>query len=166
MQKCLTQHLSPKTIMKTIILFFLASSIGCNMQGQDSGLPNQRPSDLKLYFHFDGGMVYHFEDITISADSCLLMINDHGKKLEKRFKLTSKEMDDLYAILTKNRFGHIRHRTESGVYDRGGESIQLEWDKGQQRIGVSNAQTSFVEKGWAKEWNTITDYVLNLVKTH
>ena len=157
---------SPKTIMKAIILFFLAISIGCNMQGQTSGLPEQRPFDFKLYYHHDGGMFYHFEDITISADSCIYMINDHGKKIEKRFSLTSKEMEALYAVLKDNRFGRISSRTESGVYDRGGASIRLEWDKGQRRMGVSNAQMTFVDKAWIREWNTIVDYVVNLVKTH
>lgn len=152
--------------MKTIILLFLAISAGCNIQGQNSGLPDQRPADLKLYYHFDGGMVYHFEDLTLSADSCVYIINEGGKKIVKRFVLTPKEMEALYSIMKENRFDRIRSRTESGVYDRGGESIRIEWDKGRRQVGVSNAQMTFVEKAWSKEWNAVLDAVLKLVRQH
>lgn len=166
MQKGINLHLSPKTIMKTIFLLFLAITAGCNIQGQNSGLPDQRPADLKLYYHFDGGMVYHFEDLTLSADSCLYIVNEGGKKREKRFSLTPKEMEALYSILRDNRFDRIRSKTESGVYDRGGESIRIEWDKGRRQVGVSNAQMTFVEKAWIKEWNAVLTYVLDLIKKH
>jgi len=149
--------------MKTILLLFLAVSAGCNLQGQDGGLPKTRPSDFQLTFHFDGGMRYYFEDLVIGPDSCSYTINDHGRKLVTRFRLSSAELDELYATLVNNRFDRIRSRHQQ-VYDRGGESIRVSWNKGAAYLNVSNAQGSFIEEGFAKQWNAVTAYVKGLTR--
>lgn len=150
--------------MKKLIIFFVILSLGCNMQGQVNGLPAQRPNDFALYYHFDGGMRYYSENINIAADSCVYNINDGGKKTHKLIKLSSKDLDDLYSMLKKNQFNRIEKRTVENVYDRGGISIEVSWNKGQQRVSISDAQNSFVKENWDKEWGAVCKYIADLAK--
>lgn len=149
--------------MKTIILLFLAVSAGCNLRGQDGGLPKTRPADFQMTYHYDGGMRYYFEDLEIGADSCSYTINDHGRKLVRRFKLNTAELDELYATLLTNQFARIRSKHEQ-VYDRGGESIRVNWNKGASYLNVSNAQGSFIEDGSWGHWKALIDYVHKLIR--
>jgi len=151
--------------MKTLLLLFLAVSAGCNLQGQDGSLPKSRPSDFQLTYHVDGGMRYYFEDLEIGPDSCRFTINDHGQKLVNRFSMTPAELDELYAILISNKFERIRSLHQQ-VYDRGGESIRVSWNKGANYMNVSNAQDSFIENGSKSQWNTVINYVRALIGKH
>ncbi|MFZ1306887.1 MAG: hypothetical protein WAR80_13675, partial [Ferruginibacter sp.] len=63
------------------------------LPAQQNGLPATRPSDFTLTFHFDGGMSYRFEEITITRDSCISKVNEQGKLLICRFKLSAAALD-------------------------------------------------------------------------
>ena len=148
--------------MKKLIIFFAILSLGCNIQGQVNVLPAQRPNDLTLTYHVDGGMRYYFENINIAADSCVYVINNGGKKTHSLIKLSNKDLDDLYAMLKKNQFNKIEYSTKENVYDRGGISIEVGWNNGRQRVNVSNAQNSFVKQNWEKEWGAVCKYIKDL----
>lgn len=150
--------------MKRLSILFALFSIACHSGPAVNGLPAERPKDLKLSYHLDGGMVYHSEDLTITADSCVSDINNEGKKTHTVFMLSSAELDGLYSVLQKNKFDKIGYRTEGEVYDRGGITMSLSWDKDQRKYQVNDSQMSFVLKDWEKEWRAICDYVEALAK--
>jgi hypothetical protein len=132
------------------------------LPAQQNGLPAIRPADFTLSFHFDGGMSYHFEEITITKDSCISKVNEQGKILVCRFKLSASALDSLYAMLQQNQFTQIEYRSGGQVYDRGGEKITIGWNNNQQRYTVNDSQNSFVQKAWFVKWNAIIDYVTRL----
>ena len=139
--------------------------IGCSLTAQTRLLPSTRPADLQVRYHYDGGMLYYSEDLTLSKDSCVYITNDRGKKTIKRFSLSSSEMDALYGIMLSNKFDQIEAKQETGVYDRGGISISMEWDKGKRSAKVSDAQMSFVNEKWRSEWQRVVAYMTNLMRT-
>ncbi|MBK8608632.1 MAG: hypothetical protein IPL84_01395 [Chitinophagaceae bacterium] len=149
--------------MKTLIIVLALFACGSQIK-EESGMPTERPKDFTLRYHLDGGMRYYSENININADSCVYNINDGGKITHRVFTLSPKEMDDLYDMLRKNKFDNIEFTTGSQVYDRGGVSMQVGWNKDQQRIQVDNSQMSFVKKNWLNEWGTICAYLEQLVK--
>ncbi len=149
--------------MKQLIILTSFFAFGCHLKAEDR-MPVNRPKDFTLHYHLDGGMRYYSENINISADSCVYNINDGGKISHRVFTMSSKEMDDLYEMLRKNKFDKIEFTSKSKVYDRGGISIQAGWNKNPQQILVSNSQMSFVKKNWLNEWEAICRYLEKLVK--
>ena len=77
------------------------------LPAQQNGLPATRPADFTLSFHFDSGMSYRFEEITISKDSCISKVNEQGKLLVCRFKLSESALNSLYTMLQQNQFTQI-----------------------------------------------------------
>lgn len=148
--------------MKQIITVILLIATSYQLPAQQDALPAKRPADLTLSFHLDGGMSYHFEDITISNDSCVYKLNDHGAIRVTHFKLTEQDMDSLYAVLVKNQFTQIKFRDGGMVYDRGGETITIGWNNNQKLYTVNDVQDSFVLDGWKAKWVTICAYVTKL----
>lgn len=148
--------------MKQYFALILMLIFCSQLSAQQNGLPAIRPADFTLSFHFDGGMSYHFEDITIARDSCMYKLNKKGKILVSRFKLTEAGLDSLYAMLQQNQFTQIEYRSGGHVYDRGGEKITISWNKNQQRYTVNDSQDTFVQNAWSFKWNTICDYVTKL----
>ena len=150
--------------MKKLFILLAAFCAGCQLLGQTSTLPATCPTDLRLTYHYDGGMRYYSEDLLLSKDSCVFEKNDAGKKIRNKFVLTTAEFDAFYELLKTNRFDKIEYKTESGVYDRGGISMELAWNKGQREMRVSNSQMSFVKERWIKEWQAICDHLSGIIK--
>jgi hypothetical protein len=148
--------------MKQFITLLLLLAVGCRLPAQQNSLPVICPADFTLSYHYDGGMSYHFEDITITRDSCIYKLNEKGKIRVKRFKLTDAGLNSLYAMLVQNQFTQIEYRSGGQVYDRGGEKITIGWNNNRQRYTVNDSQSSFVQKAWFSKWNTIVDYVKRL----
>jgi hypothetical protein len=147
-----------KQYFALILMLFFCSQL----PAQQNGLPATRPADFTLSFHFDGGMRYHFEDITITKDSCIYKLNEQGKILVNRFKLSEAGLDSLYTMLQQNQFTQIEYSSGGQVYDRGGEKITIGWNNNQQRYTVNDSQNTFVGNAWKTKWNTICDYVTKL----
>lgn len=147
-----------KKYLGLIIIFITVVQLAA---GQN-GLPAKRPAGFTLSFHFDGGMMYHFEDILISEDSCIFKKNLKGSVITKRFKLTVLQLDSLYAVLQQNQFTMIRYGYQGHVYDRGGESISIGWENNNKRYSVNDSQSSFVQNDWKVNWSKICDYVTAL----
>ena len=97
--------------MKSIIILFALFSIACQSGPNGDSLPAERPKDLKLLYHFDGGMRYYFEDFSVEADSCVYDINDGGRKRHIVFPLSTEALDGLYNVLQKNNFDKIAYHT-------------------------------------------------------
>jgi len=150
--------------MNKLLILLVLFYCGCHTK-QQNGMPAERPKDLELHYHSDGGMLDHAEDINIGADSCVYNVRDNGKQTHRLFSLSSKEMDGLYDVLKKNEIDKITYTTESNVYDRGGVSIQVEWNKNQQ-ISIDDSQGSFVKENWRKQWEEVCGYLEKLVKEH
>ena len=151
--------------MKNVFVIALIFFTGCSLAAQNKILPSTRPADLQVSYHYDGGMLYYMEDLTLSNDSCVYIKNDGGKKITKRFTLSTAEMDALYGILLSNKFDQIEAKVETGVYDRGGISISMDWNKSKRSVKVSDAQTSFVTANWRGEWQRVVAYMTNLIQT-
>ncbi len=147
--------------MKYLLILFMGFVAGCS--AQTKMLPSTRPADLQVNYHYDGGMLYYMEDLLLSKDSCVYMKNDNGKKITKRFRLSPAEMDELYAILLTNKFDQIESKSETGVYDRGGITVRANWDKNKKLVEVSDAQTTFVNEKWRKEWQGVSNYITSLI---
>ncbi len=150
--------------MKILLILPGFFFLGCQSQGQVNKLPVTRLPDFSLTMHVDGGMRYYSENLFISIDSCMYDKNDEGKKIKKKFILSSGEMDALYDMLKKNKFDRIEFTTEKNVYDRGGISIRTSWDKDKKELDVSNAQLSFIKDTWIKEWQAVCNYLAALIK--
>ena len=149
--------------MRRLFIFLVVFCTGCQLAGQTGRFPASCPADLKLIYHYDGGMRYYSEEFLVSKDSCVFEKNDGGKKKRNKFILTNAEFNAFYAMLKANQFDKIIYTTETGVHDRGGISMDFTWDKSRQQIRVSNAQMSFVKERWIKEWQAVCDYLLNMI---
>ncbi|MBL7700670.1 MAG: hypothetical protein JNM14_00350 [Ferruginibacter sp.] len=147
--------------MKQYFILIVLLIAGCNLSAQQN-LPQVRPADFKLTYHFDGGMSYHFEDIIISKDSCVYRLNERGHIITRKFFISEAGLDSLYTILKQNRFTEIEYRNEGMVYDRGGKSIEVSWNNNKEWRKVSDAQSHFVKDGWKQQWLLICRYVINL----
>jgi hypothetical protein len=139
--------------------FICAKSIS-NKEG--SPLPDTRPEDLRINYSVDGGMMHYGENIFISKDSCYYKINDGGAITRVNFKLTNAELDKLYMVLLENDFDEI-DSYEQKVYDRGGESISLNWSPGK-HTAVNNSGMTFIKESWHKEWNACTEAIEKIGK--
>jgi len=158
-------HGAKFTRMKNILVIAMILGAGCSLGAQTKILPSSRPTDLQFSYHYDGGMLYYSEDLTLSKDSCLFVKNDAGKKTIRRFTLSATEMDALYGIFLSNKFDQIESKQETGVYDRGGISMGLSWDNGKRSARVSDAQMSFVSDQWRNEWQKVVAYMTSLMQT-
>lgn len=139
--------------------FICAKSTG-NTDG--SPLPEKRPDDIRFRYSQSGGMMYYSEEIFISKDSCFYSINDGGSITKAYFKMTSAELDKLYSVFKENNFDEIDSYEEK-VYDRGGESISLNWDRSKHAT-VSNSGMTFVKDSWKKEWSACSSAIEKIGK--
>ena len=60
-------------------------------------------------------------------------------------------------VLLENDFDEI-DSYEQKVYDRGGESISLNWSPGKHNA-VNNSGMTFIKESWNKEWNACTEAI-------
>jgi hypothetical protein len=151
--------------MKKVLVIGMIVFTGCSSVAQTKTLPSTRPADLQFNYHYDGGMLYYSENLLLSKDSCIFTRNDAGKKNIKHFTLSPAEMDGLYNTLFSNKFGQIEVKQETGVYDRGGISMDINWDSGKNSVKVSDAQMSFVTEKWRTDWQNVVAYITNLMRT-
>ena len=145
--------------MKYLSLLLLTAFAVCPSYSQKTDLPAKRPTDFQLIYHVDGGMRNRSESLFISRDSCVFKKNDEGRKTIHPFRLSVKELDELYACLQKNRFDKIEYTSKEKVYDRGGSTIDVSWELGKQTLHVSNAQMNFVKDKWQSQWQAVCKYL-------
>lgn len=128
---------------------------------ENSPLPDKRPADIRFRYSQSGGMMYYSEEIFISKDSSFYKINDGGAESRVNFKMTATELDKLYSIFKDNNFDEIESYEEK-VYDRGGESISLNWDRSKhasKHASVSNSGMTFIKDSWRKEWTACNNAI-------
>lgn len=143
-----------------ILAYILVS--GSQLTAQQNPLPEKRPAGFTLTYKFHGGMYYHIEDITISADSCVYENNVKGHVLVKKFSISEAGLDSLYAVLRQNHFTQIVYGSAGYVHDRGGISITIGWDNNRTQYKVIDSGSSFVAREWEYKWGLICDYVKRL----
>lgn len=148
--------------MKQFIILLFILIFGSQLAAQQNALPLKRPAGFTLVYHFDGGMSYHFENITITGDSCIYEQDLKGHKLAHRFKISEAGLDSLYAILQQNHFTQIVYGSLGHVHDRGGISITIGWNNNQKQYKIIDSGSSFVANEWKYKWGKICDYVKKL----
>lgn len=72
-------------------------------------------------------------------------------------------MDVLYEKFLSNKFDKIE-TDEMNVNDRGGISIDVNWNRSRNAIRVSDAQMTFVKESSRKNWSAICNYLLALIQ--
>lgn len=140
------------------------SSFNCTGKvspGKNDPLPDFRPEKLVIEYHLDGGMRYYSEALYISEDSSYFTINDAGAISRANFRMSSKELDEIYNVFTDNNFDRIK-TYEVKVYDRGGSTIFLSWGKGKM-ASVSNSGMSFVDESWRDQWNACMKAIEDII---
>ena len=123
-------------------------------QKENDRLPDARPGNISFRLSMSGGMLYYYEDLYISADSCYYLVNDGGAISKIYFTMSAERLDKLYDAFTENNFDRIKTYDEQ-VYDRGGETITLSWGKGKY-ASVSNSGMTFIKDSWRGEWSACT----------
>lgn len=147
-----------------INIAFLFSGFICAKstdKSDNSPLPDTRPADISFRYHVNGGMMYYFENLYISADSCYYEVNDGGSVSKSYFKMNSDQLDRLYKTFKENDFDKIKTYEEK-VYDRGGENISLSWGK-KYSCSISNSGMSFIKDSWHKEWNNCESAMTGII---
>ncbi|HMQ99777.1 MAG TPA: hypothetical protein PKE39_12200 [Ignavibacteria bacterium] len=144
------------------IAFIFSGFICAKSSGDSSPLPDKRPDDIRFSYSQNGGMLYYSENIFISKDSCYYKINDGGSVTRVDFRLSDAELDKLYEIFKDNDFDEIDSYEEK-VYDRGGESISLNWKPGK-HSSVSNSGMNFIKDSWQKEWSACSNAIEKIGK--
>lgn len=158
-------ELNRKNITVFLLFFMIISGFVCAKstgEQDNSPLPDTRPVDISFRYHVNGGMMYYFENLYVSADSCYYEVNDGGAISKTYFKLTGEQLDKFYNVFIENDFDRITTYEEK-VYDRGGENISLSWDK-RKSCNISNSGMSFIDKSWHSEWNKCEEAFLKIIK--
>ncbi|MCP4415199.1 MAG: hypothetical protein GY805_01160 [Chloroflexi bacterium] len=139
---------------KLTALFWLTLSfllVGCV-----SRLPKERPSDVRISYSFNGGMMNYGENISISADESWRRISNEMVRFEVHYQLAEAELDALYATFRENKIDRIRSREEM-VYDRGGDSVSISY--GEELYRASDSGLNFVTARWQDEFSRLVTAV-------
>jgi|GEM_PF-6558141 len=124
-------------------------------------LPEQRPADLSISLHGDGGMLPEGYSYELGKDSCVAAYHDGESRHRFRFTLRPGEWDTLYQLFRRQRFDRIRTHDEE-IYDRGGSSLSLRWKE--QQFAKSNSGMSVVNEGWQDNYRFCREAVESLVR--
>lgn len=130
-------------------------------QKDNDPLPEMRPLDISFRLSMSGGMLYYYEELYVSGDSCNYLINDGGAISKIHFTLTPDKLDILYEVFKENDFADIKTYDEK-VYDRGGETISLRWGKGKYAT-VSNSGMTFIKDSWRTEWSACENALSKII---
>lgn len=142
-------------------LFLFSSCFSGVIASVNYRMPEERPDDLLINMYSHSGLAGLYEDMNLHEDSCTFRTNYAAADNKfVSFRLSEKEMDELYKVIRDNSFEDIETETKN-IADRGGISVKLKW--GSEKILVSNSGTNFVKKEWMKEWDNIIN-ALNEVK--
>ncbi len=148
--------------MKLILTVVLIGLSSLFVQQKSAKLPNKRPSNFEFEYKTDGGMINSHSKLKISKDNCFYSQKDKGVETNKKIDFSDEQLDKFYQLLKENKFDKITSDRKEGVYDRGGITMSVLWDKNE--IVVSNAQRDFVKDKWKKNWGNIVDSVKSIIK--
>ncbi|MEX1002085.1 MAG: hypothetical protein WDZ35_08215 [Crocinitomicaceae bacterium] len=146
------------TLIATIGLFFLLTACP---EGQKKG-PPKSPGELVIQWNDGGGMLPVSEAIYISNDSCSWKYWRYQAETVISWKAKKKELDDLYAVMVKNKFDQVTSTNEGQVYDRGGVSIHIEVDD--QKYKIDNSGSSFIADQWQGNFSAISHAIQTYAK--
>jgi len=143
-----------------IIALLCISLVSCKMFSSSDNFSKGEVNSV--FWTNSGGVTPNSETIYLSKDSCSLLVKKLGYKNVLTFQLTTKQLNELDSVLNVNQFDKIKTITEK-VYDRGGTKIIV--NKGNEKIEVSNASMSFVQKGFIANYKAIENKILDLTYT-
>lgn len=139
------------------------TGVNCSKDDRSNDpLPESRPGQLVIEWRESGGMEYYSEALYLSEDSSYYTVNDAGAISRVNFKISPQDFDNLYKVFTDNDFDRIKTYDEK-VYDRGGTSIYVRWEKGKY-ASVSNSGMSFIKESWRKEWSACENALEDIIK--
>lgn len=145
------------TAVISLVVFLYA----CSGSSQSS-IPSQWESGMKLTMSYGGGMRYYSYELVIKDSNSIYTENDGGKISTTALRLTVKELNDLLAALRKYRFDKIKTSREGPIYDKGTETIILEWKD--HRISVSDGSMDVIAKSSVEDFAAIRKYIDELVQ--
>lgn len=145
------------------VLSFFAISLllSCTTSSQTK-LPDTWQPGMKLTMSYGGGMRYYSYNIEISDTGSFYSVNNEGTVTTSSLNITSKDLQELLALLKKHRLDRIRTETKGLIYDKGTQSIALSWSGNY--IGASDGSTTAIAEKSMEDFNAISTWVFQLVE--
>ena len=144
-------------VLLSLSILFSACSV---ISGGES-LPDKRPDDLVLELRNSGGMLPESDHYYISKDSAFHESWTHSFTNRYVFQPDPQKLDDLYEMLKKNDALNIKSIDGGEVYDRGGASVWIRFDK--KNFNISNSGNMFIDKGWQQQWRNVSSGILSFI---
>ena len=151
-----THHLIIALLVATIGIVFYLSQKGLlpNNPLASSSLPQKRPQGMVIEMHNGGGMLPISKGVYISADSCYQQNQAYRTKNKTYFKLSAKELDQLYQTFVHNKFDLIKTQ-HSQTHDRGGTSIYLRINR--KTYQIHNSGSTYIRKSSQSNFSNVAN---------
>jgi hypothetical protein len=127
--------------MKTTLLaagILLMVATGC----MGPKLPEKRPADFRINSYDGGGMNPESEEYFITNDSAGRVSHFDQSRNRWTFKPDPATLDAFYARIRELNPTTLKARDEGEVYDRGGTTLQIQYDRN--TFNISDAGNSFI----------------------
>jgi hypothetical protein len=121
-------------------------------------MPEQRPADLRVYYHEGGGMLPKSERYTVCDDSAVYETRYEMLQNRWRCSPTPTDLDRLWAELLRLDAVNIRIEERGLVQDRGGATIQISYSGVEAQL--IDAGSSFVADADAERFAGLTQAIL------
>ncbi|CAF3783389.1 unnamed protein product [Rotaria sp. Silwood1] len=122
------------------------------------------PPDLKVTYTTTSPLLNSAETIFLSRDSCYYETIFQDVTNRFTFFITSKSMDELYAVLLKYEVNKITSKTLSrAVPERMGDNLSLNWGE-YSSILITNSGNYILDDKWLVNWKKIVKNICKYVK--
>jgi len=119
--------------------------------------PPKHPKIIEITWDKSAGMLPLYSKAYISNDSCVWE-NYNGINLKRTvFRLSEKEINDLYSVFYTNQFTEITSSKQE-VVDRGGSNIYIRIDK--KKYQLLNSGTNFIQNQFINNYKAIEDAII------
>lgn len=159
----LHNHLSVITMKKLSFIVIIILLASCNSSQK---FPEKMPSDFKIEYHLDGGMVNMNRTVVLQNGECV----DKGRiedGADFEFKIViskPEELEALYADLKKLKVFEIRGKGNGEVMDRGGESLRFTING--KTYDVDNSQSNFISTEDGPAFDQSIALILKFADSH
>lgn len=136
--------------------------MACSTIASDPRLPEQRPADFRIAVFDVGGMLPESEHYFIAQDSAGRESFFEEVNNRWTFVPDPAQLDAFYEKLRALKPTDIHVQDQELVHDRGGVSIQLDFD--QHHFGISNSGSSFVMEKDMERFSDVKRNVVSFVR--
>jgi len=147
---------------KLIYLLSIVLLFSCKSQQ----IPATMPSDFKIEYHKDGGMINQHRTILLQKGECY----DKGRaegEIDFEYEVDIDKIEDLenlYIELKRLNAFELKSKNMGEVMDRGGESVSYTING--KTYEVSNSQNKFIEKQDAENFNKSISLITSFAHLH